>query len=239
MFDSRKASDCREGVGHLPREPGELEVSAVKHDPARRPIQARNTRWAAAAARAMAALGATPNQISLASVGFAAAAAHLVLKPHHAGLDLFLAAVCIQLRLLCNLLDGMVAVEGGKGSRSGEIWNDLPDRISDALILAAVGHALPYAWGAELGWAAALGAVLTAYVRVLAGASGAKQRFVGPMAKQQRMAAITVALLLSILEGAVGSFGKCLAVALVVIVAGCAATAWRRTRLAVAELEAA
>ena len=29
-------------------------------------------------------------------------------------------------RLLCNLLDGMVAVEGGKRSKSGELYNDVP-----------------------------------------------------------------------------------------------------------------
>lgn len=33
-------------------------------------------------------------------------------------------------RLLCNLLDGMVAVEGGKRSKSGELYNDVPGLIS-------------------------------------------------------------------------------------------------------------
>src|SRR5438105_2817615 len=43
------------------------------------------------------------------------------------------AAGCIQLRLLCNLLDGMVAIEGGFRSRSGEVFNELPDRVSDVV----------------------------------------------------------------------------------------------------------
>ena len=49
------------------------------------------------------------------------------------GVILLLAALCIQLRLVCNLLDGMVAVEHGKGSPSGPIWNELPDRFADVL----------------------------------------------------------------------------------------------------------
>lgn len=45
-----------------------------------------------------------------------------------------LAAVFIQCRLLCNLFDGMVAVEGGKSTPSGELFNDIPDRVADPLI---------------------------------------------------------------------------------------------------------
>ena len=54
----------------------------------------------------------------------------------HAGLLLIAAAGFIQLRRLCNLFDGMVAVEGGFKTKSGELYNDLPDRFSGALILA-------------------------------------------------------------------------------------------------------
>ena len=53
------------------------------------------------------------------------------------------AAACIQLRLLCNLFDGMVAVEGGFKTKSGEIYNELPDRVADVLILAGAGYAMP------------------------------------------------------------------------------------------------
>ena len=50
----------------------------------------------------------------------------------------------------------MVAVEGGRRTKSGEVFNDLPDRLSDPLILVGAGYALPYAWGPQLGWAAGL-----------------------------------------------------------------------------------
>ena len=41
--------------------------------------------------------------------------------------------------------------------------------------------------GSTLGWAAAVLALLTAYIRALSGSLGLPQRFLGPMAKQHRM----------------------------------------------------
>jgi phosphatidylglycerophosphate synthase len=77
---------------------------------------------------------------------------------------LLVGAAAVQLRLLCNLLDGLVAIEGGRGSATGELFNELPDRVSDVLALVAAGYAVTWvAWAPELGWAAALAAVLTAY----------------------------------------------------------------------------
>lgn len=49
------------------------------------------------------------------------------------------------------------------------------------------------AWAKWLGWATALLAALTAYVRVFGGALGLAQDFAGIMAKQRRMAALNVA----------------------------------------------
>src|SRR5439155_1006073 len=106
----------------------------------------------------------------------------------------FAAAAGIQLRLLCNLLDGLVAVEHAKATRSGEIYNDLPDRLSDMLILIMAGYsaaALGIRFAHELGWIAASLAVLTAYARVLGRSIGSGIYFIGPMAKQHRMALMT------------------------------------------------
>ena len=72
------------------------------------------------------------------------------------------AAVFIQLRLIANLLDGMVAVEGRKGGPTGDLWNEAPDRISDAAIFIGAGYAAGSA--SVLGFAAALVAVFVAYV---------------------------------------------------------------------------
>src|SRR5439155_17949118 len=151
----------------------------------RRPIQARDTKWATSIARWLASVGLRPNQISVLSVVFAAAAAGClaltITSPTNGKILLFIAAAAgMQLRLLCNLFDGMVAVEGGLKTKSGEIYNELPDRLSDALVLVGAGYAFPaQPWTQPLGWAAAVLAVITAYVRTLGAAAGTAQYFTG------------------------------------------------------------
>ncbi|MEZ5479546.1 MAG: CDP-alcohol phosphatidyltransferase family protein [Thiolinea sp.] len=183
----------------------------------------------------------TPNQISLSSVVFAVLAALCfwqVRAAPGAGGWLLLAGLFIQLRLLCNLLDGMVAVEGGKHSKAGELFNDLPDRVADALILLGAGYACPVAWQAELGWSAAWLAAMTAYVRTLNVSVGAPVDFRGPMAKPQRMAVLTLACVLGWLESLwLGSAQYSLLTALVLIIAGSVLTLVRRTRAAYQFLE--
>ena len=152
---------------------------------------------------------------------------------------LLLAVAGIQGRLLCNLLDGMVAIEGGRQTKSGEIFNDLPDRIADALIFVCAGYAAQaHPFGVELGFVAAILAVFSAYVRMLGGASGLKQSFIGPMAKQHRMAALTVACVLSIFETRFFAAGTVLWAALITINLGCLVTIWRRTARIARGLEA-
>ena len=201
----------------------------------RRPLKSRQRAWAIRLAGSLARAGASPNAISLASIAFAcvAAAAFGASREASDGMRaplLLAAAAGIQLRLLCNLIDGMVAVEGGRRTKSGELFNDAPDRLADAVIFVAAGYALPWPeWGSALGWAAALLAVLTAYVRTLGGAVGLAQDFCGPMAKQHRMAVMTIACLLAIGEGAVADYrGRVLGLALVIVIVGSAVTCGRR-----------
>lgn len=202
--------------------------------PTRRPLKTRDAAWARTLAAALARWQVSPNAISLASLVFAAAGAvALITVPHtgtatRAGLYL-LAALCVQLRLLCNLLDGMVAVEGGLGSRTGEIYNELPDRIADPLLIVPVGYATGLAWGPELGWLAGLLALLTAYIRALGGLAGLPQSFAGPMAKPHRMAALTLALLVAAACVSPGWDGAVLVLALAIIATGAILTAARRT----------
>lgn len=206
----------------------------------RRPLKSRDTRWARSAAAALARAGISPNAISAASVVAAAIAAGAMLVASSnesrplvvAGY--LVAALGLQGRLLCNLFDGMVAVEWNRKSASGEVWNDLPDRIADALIFVAAGYA---AHAIQLGWAAGLLSVSTAYVRVLGGACGLPQSFAGPMAKPHRMAVLTIALVAAALEAWLGFASRALFIALTVIVAGCAITLVRRTVAIVRALE--
>ena len=201
----------------------------------RRPLKSRGTGWAGASAAALARAGVGPDLISAASVVFAAIGAGCLVASATAGPVLRAAllvgaAAFVQLRLLCNLLDGMVAVEHGRGGPYGPIWNELPDRVSDVLLLAAMGWAAG-AGGPEapvLGWIASVLAVLTAYVRELGRASGFAPDFSGPMAKPHRMALLTGACMLSLAEPLVGWRGQVLYIALVIVVFGAALTVARR-----------
>lgn len=185
----------------------------------RRPLKSRSTRWAGAATRVVLATGLTANQISFLGIVIAALGAWALIEAPTRPLLFLAAAACIQLRLLANMLDGLVAVEGGRGAPTGSIWNEFPDRIEDSLFLIAAGYAAELPW---LGWLCALLAAVCAYVRLLGGTLGQPQDFTGPMAKPHRMAALTVGCLVAAIW-----FGG-LQVALGVIAAGTAGTIARR-----------
>jgi phosphatidylglycerophosphate synthase len=209
----------------------------------RRELRTRQARWAGALARWLAARGVRPNAVSVTSVLFAllaGGALWMAGSSEWRSAPLYvMAAAGIQLRLLCNMLDGMLAVEGGMKSALGDIYNDLPDRIADAVILIGAGYSVrDSSWGVTLGWAAALLAVMTAYVRVLGGSLGATQRFLGPMAKQHRMFVLTVACLLAALERTAGWPARAVWWALAIIVAGSLVTTARRVVRIARELAA-
>lgn len=200
----------------------------------RRPIKARDTAWASKVASILVRLKIHPNTISLWTVVFGLlAGVSFALSSYftHWGTSVLLVAGAgfIQLRLLCNLFDGMVAIEGGMQSKSGEIFNDFPDRLADPLILIGMGYAvrgLPL--GVELGWLTGLLAVMSAYVRYLGVAAGAGSFFGGPMAKQHRMAVATIA---SVLQAILCYWFQPLFIlyaGLVIIATGCFITVFRR-----------
>lgn len=162
----------------------------------RRPIKSRDFAPIRLLADFLATGRITPNQISAASIGFALFGSALLLM-YTCSVTLVIMAVCIQLRLLCNVLDGLVAVEGGKASPLGVLFNEIPDRICDIIFLVSIGYALNHP---TLGWIAALLAVGTAYIRLLGGALGLQQDFSGPLAKAHRMFGLTVGCLLAAFE---------------------------------------
>jgi phosphatidylglycerophosphate synthase len=159
---------------------------------ARRPLASRSTRWAGFLSTRAVRAGLSADGISILSLAIAAAgAAALVYLPRP--WNLLACAAGIQFRLLCNLLDGMVAIEGGKKSKVGVLYNEVPDRVADSLFLVALGYEIGVPW---LGWLAALAAAVTAYIRVLGGTFGLAQDFRGPLAKQHRMFVMTLGCLL-------------------------------------------
>lgn len=196
----------------------------------RRPLASRQTRWAQALANALAKTRVTPNQVSAASMVMALiAGACFTLVGYTQGgsqiTALVVAALFCQLRLLCNLLDGMLAVEAGRGSSEGPFWNEAPDRVADMVILVGAGFGAGAVW---LGWAAATFAIGTAYLRAFGQSLGQPADFGGPMAKQHRMALMTGAALLAALGASWIDAGFILMSALIAVVLGTALTCWRR-----------
>jgi phosphatidylglycerophosphate synthase len=102
---------------------------------------------------------------------------------------LLIAAVLFcYIRLWLNMLDGMVALASHTASRTGEIANELPDRISDLLIFVGVAHSqLCHPLG---GYLTAIFALLVAYLGTLGQAVGVQREFGGIMAKPWRMVAL-------------------------------------------------
>lgn len=209
----------------------------------RRAIPQRSTTWAAKLADAMYAAKLTPNRVSMGSVLFAALGATAFLCSAVVTGDgvratwLIIAALCIPLRLLLNMLDGMLAVEKGLHTPTGDLFNEVPDRIADLLLLAAAGYATVGVWtaagvdfGVALGWAAGAAAILTAYVRALGAANGVGNFFVGPMAKPARMWVLFAASLASLSEPLFDGHGVFLAIGLGIIVLGSSFTVAMRLR---------
>jgi len=207
----------------------------------RRPIQSRDTRWARAITQWLVRVGAAPNAISLLGMLSAIIAGIAYFATSHTaglgqrGLWLLAAALC-QARLLCNLFDGMVAVARKTASRTGELYNEVPDRVSDAAVFIGLGYA---AGGQpELGYLAALMSVFVAYVRAMAKSIGAPNDFCGPMAKPQRMALATLlGLYLSLTPDSWRLPWGEARVVLVVVIAGGIVTAIRRLARAAMHLQ--
>ena len=157
----------------------------------RRPLKSRQTAWARTLAKFMAEAGLSPNMISFLSMVFAVVSLTSAIfnKP-------ILAALFIQMRLICNLMDGMVAVEYGKKSKTGDLWNDVPDRFADVAIILGAGYfSAGHPFALELAWANGAMAVMTAYLRVLGASLKSPHYYIGPMAKPQRMAILTIAFI--------------------------------------------
>ncbi|WP_321899884.1 CDP-alcohol phosphatidyltransferase family protein [Paraburkholderia heleia] len=199
----------------------------------RRPIKSRSNAAIRAAAEILARSSVTPNQISVTSMAFAAIGA-IALQFEENRWAMLAALACIQLRLCCNILDGLVAVEGGKRSEFGALYNEFPDRAADSMLFIAAGYATS---APSLGWAAALLAALTAYVRVFGGSLGLEQRFLGPMAKQHRMALLSLACVFAAVETAAHMPHYSLLAALLIIAAGSAVTCITRTLAIASDLE--
>ena len=217
----------------------------------RRAIPQRSTSWAAKLADVMYAAKLTPNKVSVGSVFFAALGGVAFIASAVVATDgaraawLVVAVLCIPLRLLLNMLDGMLAVEKGMHTPTGDLFNEVPDRVADLILLATAGYATlgvwatdSLDWGVVLGWAAASAAVMTAYVRTLGAANGVGNFFDGPMAKPARMWVLVVASLASLFEPLFDAHGLFLTTGLVIILVGSIVTVIMRLNRITAALHA-
>src|SRR6059058_2237288 len=201
----------------------------------RRPIATRNRKWAQSATTWLASRNVSPNAISIAGMCACIAAGIALGLTSVAYHRLFwlIAALGAQLRLTANMLDGMVALASGRASNVGELYNEIPDRVSDAAVFIGAG----YAWGGNiaLGYIATIVAIFTAYIRAAGKIAGAPNEFCGPMAKQHRMLVITLICLYSAItprswqmitfnDSQIGL----MTLGLVAIVVGCVITVFRR-----------
>jgi phosphatidylglycerophosphate synthase len=201
----------------------------------RRPIATRDRKWAQAASAWLARRNISPNAISIAGMcacvvaGLALAATSIA---YHR-VEWLIAVIGMQLRLTGNMLDGMVALASGRASKVGELYNEIPDRVSDAAVFIGAG----FAWGGDvaLGYIATILAIFTAYVRAAGKIAGAPNEFCGPMAKQHRMFVMTLVCLYSAVvprSWQIFHLGQLQAgvatIALAIIVAGCLITIVRR-----------
>jgi len=205
------------------------EPTPIPEAAERRPLKSRSYGWVRQFAAALVRVKVTPNGISVFGVVLSILAFAILwliargwIVPW---LGMFIAAVCVQGRLMCNMMDGLVAVEGGQKSKGGDLFNEIPDRIEDGLFLAGAGLACGHP---VLGLVAALLAVFAAYVRAFGASLGQGQDFCGPLAKPQRMFFLTVGLLAAAAGSLCHFTGNILAWMLAFIAAGTAATAARR-----------
>ena len=175
-----------------------------------------------------ARFGVSANVVSYSSIAAALAAGACFWKAGHWPVLLIVAPLFCYVRLWLNMLDGMVALASGTASRTGEIANELPDRVSDVIIFVGVAHSgLCHPLGGY--WAAIL-ALLVAYVGTLGQAVGVQREFSGLMAKPWRMVALHAGAWISfaLLSRGEGSFrpggATVLDFTLLAIIAGCVQT---------------
>lgn len=176
--------------------------SAAKQLSSRRELKTRGKAWAQQLALAVAKTNVTPNQVSVLSIVCALGGLTAFIAAHSTASSwlLVFAIAGIQLRLLCNLLDGMLAIEYKKKSPVGDLYNEIPDRIADAILILGAGlYCQSHDFGLALAATNIFLATMTAYVRTLGASLGLGHQFLGPMAKQHRMALLTLATVIDMI----------------------------------------
>lgn len=131
--------------------------------------------------RAMAAMGITPNVVTIAAIAGSGLAAFVSLR-----YSLLALPVWLFLRMALNAIDGMMARELNQATQLGAILNELGDVLSDLVLylpLALLSAPLAVALFVT-------GGILTEFCGVLQQALTGKRRYEGPMGKSDRASAV-------------------------------------------------
>ena len=135
-----------------------------------------------------------PDVVSYAAVIAAAATGWCFYKAADSRILLIVAIVLTLLRMTLNTIDGVMAIQRGKHTLTGEIVNALPDRYSDIFVVAGITLSpLCRDW---LGLAALATMFLVSYTGMLGKAIGLSWQHQGPMGKVERLIVMMVFVLL-------------------------------------------
>jgi CDP-diacylglycerol--glycerol-3-phosphate 3-phosphatidyltransferase len=167
--------------------------------------------------------GITPNQVTLAALALSAIEGALLLAWPGAWLPLLLLPLVLFLRLALNAIDGMIAREHDKATRSGKILNEIGDVLADAFLSLPLMK-MPSAPETLIALAVLAG-IAAEFAGVLAEAIGGERRYDGPVGKSERALAFGVAGLLLALGAEAGWWFDLLMLVLILL---SARTAWNR-----------
>ena len=167
--------------------------------------------------------GITPSQVTLAALALSAIEGALLLAWPGAWLPLLLLPLVLFLRLALNAIDGMIAREHDKATRSGKILNEIGDVLADAFLYLPLMK-MPSAPETLIALAVLAG-IAAEFAGVLAEAIGGERRYDGPVGKSERALAFGVAGLLLALGAEAGWWFDLLMLVLILL---SARTAWNR-----------
>ena len=171
------------------------------------------------AARTLASLGVTPNQITVAGLLFSILAGIILALGHFttAGLVLLVGS-------LCDMLDGAVAREHGQVTRFGAFFDSTVDRLAEMAVFAGLVVYFHRVEGSDLYIVLALlavcGSFIISYARARAEGLGLECS-VGYMERPERLVLLIVAAL-------IGPFA--MKIALWILVPLVYVTTWQRVR---------
>jgi phosphatidylglycerophosphate synthase len=177
-----------------------MHAKTIARTPSRRPVGLKRNRLLQKLATQLSDQGITPNAISLGSIVCALMAATAIIAfGQIGGLPLaIIASFLVFSRGLCNLLDGLLAIENDHPTPTGAFFNEAPDRLADILLFTGTGLAWNLSWmGLSAGLGLSLLCVTTSYLRALGKALIGEDDFRGPLAKPHRIGVLITGLLLT------------------------------------------